>query len=164
MHPPGWRASKRAYLRLSPGGIFGGSSGPPLGLQPGQGMPGAPHLQARSEIPHGTSSRVSHTQRASSQRLQLGAMAVQGRSARIASVTAAESPTTTSKNIEVSSTNVGRVFCSQSCKLFGIIFFASASGSSRSLRRRIRPPWHSMISLAGYFRRHSLYAALAGST
>jgi hypothetical protein len=32
---------------VTPGGIFGGSSAPPLGLQSGQGTPGAPHLQAR---------------------------------------------------------------------------------------------------------------------
>jgi hypothetical protein len=36
---------------VSPGGIFGGSSGPPLGLQSGHGIPGAPHLQARGDVP-----------------------------------------------------------------------------------------------------------------
>src|SRR5882672_4967759 len=37
-----------------------------------QGIPGAPHWHARSEIPQGRSLCVSHTQRASPQRLHFG--------------------------------------------------------------------------------------------
>jgi len=36
---------------LNPGGILGGSSGPPLGLQSGQGMPGAPQRHGREVAP-----------------------------------------------------------------------------------------------------------------
>ena len=57
-------------MTISPGGIFGGS----LALQAGQGIAGAPHMQARGDAPKSDGRRecASQTQNVSSQRSHFG--------------------------------------------------------------------------------------------
>ena len=62
---------RRRISILVPGGMSGGSSGPPLGLQYLHGIPGAPHSQPPS-MPQGMARCASQTHFASRQNRQLG--------------------------------------------------------------------------------------------